>query len=145
MAETDHSKYTNHNAKAEAHKASAKRHTEMLSAKWRDDHAARTAALEKELLEERPGATRDERLLVHLVAHDAVLSDRLADTEVQISERLGVLIDNPAVTLALARGLQRTIACRESCARRLRDLLQAAAVLRAQRKMATVTPLKRVA
>jgi hypothetical protein len=143
MAKSDD--YINPDAKAAARKASAESHTDLLSVKWREDHAARTAALEKELLEERPGATRAERLLVHLAAHDGALSERIADAELQLCERLTALVDNPGVGLSLARALQRTIACREACARRLRDLLQAAAVLRAQRKLTEKTHLKAVA
>lgn len=140
-----HDEYMNPGAKAAARKASARRHTDALSTKWRDEHAARTAALEKELMQERPGAKRDEQLLLHLSAHDAVLCDRLAEAELQLSERLVALVDNAAVSLTLAKALQRTIACREACARRLRDLLQASAVLRGQHKLASVTPIRRVA
>jgi hypothetical protein len=130
---------------APMHEASASEHAKQLSEQWRAKHAKRVAGLEAELLQDRPGATRDERLLVHVAAHDAALCDRLAEAELQISERLIALVDNAAVSLALAKGLQRTIACREASARRLRDLLQAAAVLRGQHKLATVTPIKRVA
>jgi len=124
---------------------SAQDHTDRLSARWRDNHAKRTVEIEAELLKDRPGATCDERTLLHLAAHDAALCDRLAEAELQVSERLVALVDNATVSGALAKGLQRTIACREACARRLRDLLQAAAVLRGQHKLATVTPIKRVA
>jgi hypothetical protein len=137
--------YMNPGAKEAARKAAGRRHAEHLSATWREEHAKRTAALEKELLEEHCGAGRAERLLLHLASHDASLSDRLADTEVQLAERLAAMVDNASVALSLARALQRTIACRESCARRLRDLLQSAAVLRVQRKLTAKTPLKAVA
>lgn len=132
-------------ANAAARQESARHHTDHLSEKWREAHAKRTAALEKELLEEHCGADRAERLLLHLASHDASLSDRLGDTEIQLAERLAAMVDNASVALSLARALQRTIACRESCARRLRDLLQSAAVLRAQRKLTGKTPLKAVA
>lgn len=143
MAKSDD--YANPTAEAEARKVSARRHAGKLSVKWRSEHASRTAALEKELLQERPGATRDERLLVHLSAHDAVLADRLAEAELQLSERLIALVDSTPTVLALAKSLQRTITCRESCARRLRDLLQAAAVLRAQHKLREKPHLRAVA
>ena len=142
MAKTDQS---NPSPRKETPQQATKRAIDELSATWRKAHAERTAKLEADLLAERTNARADEVLLVRLAAHDGALSERLADAELQLSERLSALVDNAAVALSLARALQRTIACREACARRLRDLLQAAAVVRAQRGLAEKTRLKAVA
>ena len=125
--------------------AETTKHIAALSAHWQTEHAGRTRQIEKQLLKERGQATADERLLVALAAHDCALAELLGQSELQLAKRLRALVDNVKVGVQLARTLKEVSTCRESATRRLQSLLQAAAVLRGQRRLANVVPLRKVA
>jgi hypothetical protein len=131
--------------KDEKRAAAARRHTANLSVAWQVAHDERVREIEAQLLNERVQASAGERLLLRLAAHDAALTDKLAKTELQLAERMLALIDNVQVGASLARTLRQVVACRAVATRRLQELLETAGVLRGQRKLAEVTPLRRVA
>lgn len=115
-----------------------------LSAMWKKTHDARVAEIEAGLLKQRGDASPDERLLLRLSAHDAALCEKLGQAEQQLGDRILALIDNAAVGLALARTLKQVTSVRELTTRRMQGLLETAGVVRGQRKLAEITPLRRV-
>lgn len=121
-----------------------KDHVGSLSAVWKKEHDACTAEIEAGLLKQRSDAGPDERLLLQLTAHDAALCQKLGEAELQLAGRVVALIDNSPVALALSRTLERVAAVRELTTRRMKGLLETAGVLRGQRKLAEITPLRRV-
>ena len=121
------------------------KHIAALSARWQGEHAGRTRQIEKQLLKERGQTNADERLLVALAAHDCALAELLGRTELQLAKRLLALLDNVKLGVQLARTLKEVSMCRESATRRLQSLLQTANVLRGQRRLANVIPLRKVA
>jgi len=131
--------------KDEEREAVTRRHVEALSAAWKEAHEARTAEVEAGLLKDRAEAGTDETLLLHLAAHDAALCEKLGQAEQQLGDRLLAMVDNAGVALALARALKQVAVSRDVTTRRLQGLLEAAGVLRGQRKLATIVPLRRVA
>jgi hypothetical protein len=131
-------------AKGETEIASARHIAAELSASWRKAHEARAGEIEAALMKQRPEAEEDERLLLGLAAHDTALAQKLGEAEVQLAERLLALVDNVNLGLAIAKTLRQVVAVRDGAARRTQDLLQTAAVLRGQRKLAEIVPLRRV-
>lgn len=114
-----------------------------LCAKWQRAHIKRTKQIEELLLKERPKAAADERLVLGLVAHDVALAEILGRTEVQIAERVLALVNDVKVAVALAKTLREVTACRTAASGRVEQLLQTAGVLRGQRQLAEVVPLRR--
>ena len=119
------------------------RHVNELSSDWTKKHRKRCSVIETDLVKERGNVSADEKLLLGLASHDIALSEILARTELQLAQRSLALVDNVTVGLMLARTLRQIGVCREGAARRARDLLQAAGVIRGQRKLAEVVPLRR--
>lgn len=117
----------------------------QLSTEWQAQHKKRSAQIEDELRKQHPSAGADECVLVQLTAHDLALAEVLAETQTQLAHRIHAMIDNPKVALALAKSLREVTSCRNSATRRVEELLATAGVLRGQRKLAEVVPLRRVA
>lgn len=122
----------------------AEDHVAALSAMWKKAHDARVTEIESGLLKQRGDAGADEGLLLRLAAHDAALAERLGEAELQLTNRVVALIDNVSVGLSLSRVLKQVVAVRELTTRRMQGLLETAGVLRGQRKLAEITPLRRV-
>jgi len=117
----------------------------QLSTEWQAQHKKRSARIERELRKQHPNAGADECMLVQLTAHDVALAEVLGETQTQLAHRIHAMIDNPKVALALAKSLREVTSCRNSATRRVEELLATAGVLRGQRKLAEVVPLRRVA
>lgn len=66
-----------------------------LTAKWRQEHRRRSAELKKALIKDSPGAAADERLVYRMAANDAILAEVLADSQLQLTQRINLLIDFP--------------------------------------------------
>lgn len=104
-----------------------------LNAHWRKEHRRATRKLEKSLIDSHHGATSAEKVLLKLGAHDAALAELLSDAQLLLAKRLQTFVDSPTQVLALARALGQTTATRGAAARRVEELLQSVATLRAQR------------
>jgi hypothetical protein len=117
-----------------------------LGKNWQAAHSQRAHHIETEILKEAPRAQSDERLLVELIGHDFALCEILGQAEVQLAKRISTLVDNTKVTLALAKALRETSACRGAAEGRVQQLMQTRAVLHGQRRLAQQFPsLRRVA
>ena len=117
-----------------------------LGKSWQATHSQRAHQIETEILKEAPRAQSDEKLLVELIGHDFALCEILGQAEVQLAKRISTLVDNTKITLALAKALRETSACRGAAEGRIQQLMQTRAVLHGQRKLAQQTPsLRRVA
>jgi hypothetical protein len=116
-----------------------------LSDDWQKEHEVKTKKVEEQLLQQYRQASADETVLLHIAAHDAVLSSLLAESETQVAKRLRVMIDNAAVGLALARTLRQVVACRTAATDRIQQVLQTVGVLRGQRRVRESATLRRVA
>lgn len=123
----------------------AREHTAHLSHAWQRQHSLRKKSIKDELLKQYPDADAAERLVLGLVSHDVALAETLGRTEVQLAHRALALVDNVAIGMAIAKTLRQLSAVREATTQRVQDLLQAARVLRGQRKLADRPPLRRVA
>ncbi len=121
------------------------RYVAALSAQWQKTHEKRAKVIRAELEKEHSQTTADERLIMDLVSNDAAICELLGQVELQLARRLLTLIDNVTLGLKLTKSLQTVGACREGAGRRVHTLLQAAAVLRGQRRVAQVVPIRRVA
>ena len=82
-----------------------------------------------------PDAAPDERVLLELAGDELKLFDVLRDAQLQAALRVVVLVDNPTMALALTKALKNTADVANSVARRVRESLQAASALRAQRRL----------
>jgi hypothetical protein len=131
--------------RAEESELESIRHVAQLNERWLKDHRERAQAIEAKLIEESPNAGASDRLLVGLVAHDYVLSEALGHAEALLAVRISKMVDNCRVVTALAKALRETTICRSSTERRIQQLVQTRMVLRGQRRLAAVVPLRRVA
>jgi hypothetical protein len=129
----------------QAQESDLDRHIAKLTAHWKKNHDGKVKEIEVELLHEYPKATADEKLLLHLTAHDVALAGILGETEAQVAQRLLALMDSVQSAVALAKILKQVVACREVVTRRVLELTQTANVLRGQRRMRETAPLRRVA
>ena len=105
----------------------------------------RKKSIKNELMKQYPDADAAERLVLRLVSHDVALAETLGRTEVELAHRALALVDNVAIGLALAKTLRQLSAVRGAATQRVQDLLQAARVLRGQRKLAEKPTLRSVA
>ena len=117
----------------------------QLGKRWQKSHLKRTRALEDELNNENPQASREEKMLMNLISGDYAMCEVLLEIELGLAKRACTLVDNPSTVLALARALRETTACRGATEGRLQELMKTRAVLNGQRKLAQVVPLRRVA
>jgi hypothetical protein len=81
-----------------------------------------------------PNAGPDERLLHELVSEEIAIVSALFEAEVQLSERLLFLIDNPRLLAHVTKALKDVVHLRNSVTRRIEGALGAASNLRAQRR-----------
>jgi hypothetical protein len=114
-----------------------------LFARWQQSHDDRTREIETAL--EVGGSTPDERFLSAVAAHELALAESLAKAQVGLAGRVCALLDNTKVATQLARALAEVTACRNASTRRAEEVLQAAGTLRAQRRLANLPPIRRVA
>jgi len=121
------------------------RHVAQLNERWLKDHRERAQAIEAKLIEESHTAGASDRLLVGLVAHDYVLCEALGAAEVMLAMRISTMVDNCRVVTTLAKALRETTVCRSSTERRIQQLMQTRVILRGQRRLAEIVPLRRVA
>lgn len=103
------------------------------SQEWAEQHKARARTIERELLSGNPDAGPSEVLLFRVTAAEAALAERLSYLQVQVLERVVLLIDSPTQAARLAVVAKDAIAVSGSVGRRIESLLSTAAVLRAQR------------
>jgi len=116
-----------------------------LSAQWQKTHEERANSIRTELSREHSQTTADERLIIDLVSNDAAIAELLGQVELQLAKRLLNLIDNVPLGTKLTKSLQSVGLCREGATRRVQSLLQTNAVLRGQRQLARVVPIRRAA
>lgn len=82
-----------------------------------------------------PNAGRDERLLHELVSEEIAIASALLEAEVQLSERLLLLIDNPKLLAHVTKALKDVVHLRNSVTRRIEGALGVASNLQAQRRL----------
>lgn len=115
------------------------------SKEWSVAHDARVAEFERELSSDANDVGRDHQLLVHLAAHEAALAERLAHVQVQLLERVNLVIDNAALVLKVAKTLREMTVVSGAVGRRVESLLSTASVIRAQRALTAKRPNLRAA
>lgn len=81
-----------------------------------------------------PNAGPDEQLLHQLVSEEIAIASALLEAEVQLSERLLLLIDNPKLLVHITKSLKDVVHLRNSVTRRIEGALGVASNLRAQRR-----------
>lgn len=108
---------------------------EQLSARWRQVHRLHAQKISRRLLKERPQVTADERVVLDLAAHDAALAQVLADVQVELANRVRVLLDNVVVAVSLAKALREVTKVRDAAAKRVEESFVAAGTLRNQRQI----------
>jgi len=121
------------------------RYVAQLDEQWLKKHNQRAKALEDKLTEDSPHAGASDRLLAKLIAHECALSETLCEAEVKLAQRILTMADNCKVALSLAKALRETTICRSSAQRRIQQLMETRVILRGQRRLAAVVPLRRVA
>jgi len=131
--------------RAEERELECIRHVAQLNERWLEDHRGRAQALEAKLIEEAPNGGASDKLLVSLMAHDYVLSEALGHAEALLAVRISTMVDNCRVVTALAKALRETTICRSSTERRIQQVMQTRVILRGQRRIAEIVPLRRVA
>lgn len=100
-----------------------------------DEHLAKRGDEARRALDEAaPSAAADERILHELVAKQLPVALMLHDLEAQLAVRLGLVIDDPKLALAVAKTLRETIAMASAMSKRIQSTLSTAATLRAQRR-----------
>lgn len=105
------------------------------SQQWATTHRSRVDELQRELLCDCAHIGPDHGLLLRTAAMEAGLAARLADVELQLIERAGVLVDSPEHVAAVARALKEVVAVSGAISARVESLLGAASVIRAQREL----------
>ena len=95
---------------------------------------ARAKTTRQELDVASPNAGRDERLLHELISEEIAIASALLEAEVQLSERLLLLIDNPKLLVHITKTLKDVVHLRNSVTRRIEGALGVASNLRAQRR-----------
>lgn len=84
--------------------------------------------------EAAPAAAADERILHELIAKQLPIALMLHDLEEQLAARLGVVVDDPKLALAVAKILHETVVMASAMSKRIQSTLSTAAALRAQRR-----------
>jgi hypothetical protein len=85
-----------------------------------------------------PDTAPDERVLLDLVAAELPLAFELRRLETQLAARVGLLLENPTLAVAVAKVLRDVANLSGAVARRVQGSLGVAANLRAQRRLLAV-------
>ncbi len=130
---------------AEKEKSDTARYVSHLNDEMLKKHGRRTKSIEAELLEASPRASTEEKMLLRLLAHDTAIAELLGKSELLITERVLLFVDDVKNCVALARALKQVTMCREVTTRRIQVLSQTVGVMRGQRRLCDSVPLRRVA